>query len=102
MDYTNAILDGDSNHELLISPQSESECSEDEEDERKSTSDEHSGDDETLLRNNTSLTSFNPFANLNALTGQPGFLSATPLPTFPYEAPPSGKMNGEAPPDYKE
>uniref|UniRef100_A0AC34GWJ0 Uncharacterized protein n=1 Tax=Panagrolaimus sp. ES5 TaxID=591445 RepID=A0AC34GWJ0_9BILA len=102
-DYTNSQSD-QSNKELLISPESESEIDEsDDEEAGTSVSSEHSDEDETLLlRNNPSPTiAFTPFANLNVLTGQPGF-SAAPLPAFSTEPRQPEQIKGEAPPEYKE
>lgn len=94
--YSDSILD--SNNVPLLPVQSESEEESESESER---SDEGSSEDEATLLRNVSAPAFTPLANLNALTGQPGFFSATPLPTFVFDKPPEPNKN-EAPPDYKE
>uniref|UniRef100_A0A914PAY4 Uncharacterized protein n=1 Tax=Panagrolaimus davidi TaxID=227884 RepID=A0A914PAY4_9BILA len=99
--FTN-LQNAQSNKELLLPPESAIEESDEDESENESLSTENSSDDEILLRNVPSPAPFSSFVNLNALTGQPGFFSATPVPSFQLEPRQSAQIKGEAPPEYKE
>jgi hypothetical protein len=96
------LKNAQSNKELLLPPESAIEESDEDESENESLSTENSSDDETLLRNVPSPAPFSSFVNLNALTGQPGFFSTTPVPSFSRQPRQSEQIKGEAPPEYKE